>query len=70
MITLIEMVRLTRENNHRYCAVDANGDVYSGKVTPYRVGGVWIKCDAFIGGFKLTCDWKNTLIDVNKVLVK
>ena len=70
MVTLIEMVRLTRKNDHQYCGVDANGDVYTGNIN--AKGEVsWPRLFDCIGKFDLKqCDWKDTLIDVNKILVE
>jgi len=81
MITLIDAVRKTRKNDHRYFAVDKNLRVYSyheralskrndrtGKFT-YR-NKVKNPCK-FLGKIShLNCSWKKTLIDVIEIKVK
>lgn len=67
-MTLIEMVRATRKNGHRYCAVDKNGHACSCKTMPSYEGSstTWSAYE-FLGHFKLTCNWKDSLIDITKL---
>lgn len=69
-LTLIEIVRHCRENDFNYFAVDFDGWVYGSRMKPYvdetiskrqwLVGNCVIT--GIIGEFKLTCDWKDSLV--------
>ena len=74
-MTLIEMVRRTRDNGHKYCAVDADEEAYSydGQPNITYLGPWWRHSNGsnkYIAAYKLSCDWKDTLIDVDKIKVK
>ena len=72
-LKLIELVRMARENGHRWIAVDKNVFAYSYGLIPtiydnkFRIDGIEY---IYLGEYNLTCDWKGTLIDVDKIKVK
>ena len=74
-LTLIEMVRKTRANGHKFCAVDSDGEAYSFKEKPSKLKRTFAaKCISigltYLGSFSLSCNWENTLINVDKILVQ
>lgn len=72
-MTLIEMVRKARENGHIFVAVDYGGDAYSYLFEPHHFTFTWAcKYDAWkkLGSYNLTCDWRDTLIEVSKIKEK
>jgi hypothetical protein len=67
--TLIELVNEAKEQNYRYIAVDKDKIIYAFQQEPYVKGSIWsdkqysrYRC---LGKYNLTCDWKDSLIDLN-----
>ena len=79
-LSLIQMVRATRASGHQFCATDFNNRVYSylcfPKMTVILSGtttkALWSKTevDCYLGESQLPCSFRDSLIDVTKILVK
>ena len=69
---LIELIRKARENRHRFVAIDENGNAYSYPNKPKPAYGEHFFYDTSgyysrIGYYKLTCNWKDSIIDINQL---
>lgn len=68
---LIEAVRKARETGYKYIAVDRNLAMYGYTEIPEVFFNIWEvgshAASTFIGNYKLTCDWKESLIDVDNL---
>ena len=75
-MTLIETVRQARRNNHNWIAIDKTSQMYSYEDEPLQINisNAWeLAKDSeyrHIGHYNLTCDWKKSLIDVNRITVQ
>jgi len=78
-MTLIEMVRETKKQGHRYITVDKNGEAFSSNCIPIvNINkGCWVsKYPEIYNKFNRLCDvapylnWKKSLIDITKLTLK
>ena len=71
MISLISAVRQARKNNHNWIAVDDDTSICTFNDKPHSSSYEWDNLESFwyMGEFNLKCDWRDSLIEVSKILV-
>ena len=67
---LIELIRKAREEGYRFIAIDKSNGAYAYMVYPVErsvsfstVGNRY----TWLGNYNLSCDWKDSLIDINQL---
>ena len=69
MKTLIELIKKAKEQNCLYLAIDKDEDVWGFFEKPRVNDYGWVVKQIgnylYLGNYNLTCDWKDSLIDLN-----
>lgn len=70
-MTLIEMVRKARKHNCGWISVDEDCMAFAYDTKPYKEADKWnnLYNTSYekLGIFNLTCNWKDSLIDITKL---